>query len=180
MPTINFTLEEALESLDVPAKYKPIPDGDYTCVIIDSEVKPTKSGNGHYLQLVLEVLEGAHAGRKLFERLNIDNPSSKAVAIARKRMTELCSCVGITGELRETEELHNIPVKVSVVVEEPKNGYDSTNRIVGYHNVTAAANATRNEASTTQDANVTKSNAMIQATAAADRHFAKANLPWVR
>ena len=180
MPTINFTLDESLPAMETTSKYQPLPEGDYACVIIDSEVKPTKAGTGHYLQLVFEVLEGNYAGRKLFERLNIDNPSSKAVAIARKKMTELCSCVGIVGELKETEELHNIPVRVAIVAEDPKNGYDATNRIVGYHNVTAAANATRKNASTTQGADVTKSNAMIQATAAADRHFAKANLPWVK
>lgn len=180
MPTINFTLDEILPLTEADSKYQPIPDGEYTCVIIDSEVKPTKAGTGHYLQLVFEVLEGNYAGRKLFERLNIDNPNNKAVAIARRKVSELCSCVGITGELKETEDLHNVPVKVSVVVEDAKNGYGATNKIVGYLNVTAAASATRKNASTTQEADVTKSNAMIQATAAADRHFAKTNLPWVR
>jgi hypothetical protein len=38
-------------------------------VITDTEEKPTKAMNGSYLQLTIEVIEGQHAGRKVFDRL---------------------------------------------------------------------------------------------------------------
>lgn len=136
MPTINFPLDEI--TMPSTSSYEPIPEGRYTCVVTSSDLKPTKSGNGHYLQLVFEVLEGPHAGRRIYERLNIDNPNKKAVNIARRAMTELCAVVGIVGELKDTEELHNVPVAVDVVIEEGRNGYGPSNKIVGYDTTSAA------------------------------------------
>jgi hypothetical protein len=42
-----------------------------SAVITDTEKKPTKAMNGSYLQLTIEVIEGQHAGRKVFDRLNL-------------------------------------------------------------------------------------------------------------
>ena len=37
---------------------EPIPAGKYVAVITDSEMKPTKSGIGSYLQLTFTIIEG--------------------------------------------------------------------------------------------------------------------------
>ncbi len=42
-----------------------IPAGKYLAVITESELKPTKSGSGSYLQLTFQVLEGEYKGRFL-------------------------------------------------------------------------------------------------------------------
>jgi len=38
-------------SVEPMADFEPIPAGKYVAVITDSEMKPTKSGNGSYLEL---------------------------------------------------------------------------------------------------------------------------------
>jgi hypothetical protein len=53
--------------------FEPLPPGRYVVQIVNSEMRPTKDGMGQYLWLELDVLEGAHAGRKLFDRLNLVN-----------------------------------------------------------------------------------------------------------
>ena len=35
-----------------------LPMGDYTLVVVDSQVKPTKDGSGEYLNCEMEVVDG--------------------------------------------------------------------------------------------------------------------------
>ena len=44
------------------ADFEPIPAGKYLATIVESEMKPTKSGTGNYLQLTFEILEGPTRG----------------------------------------------------------------------------------------------------------------------
>ena len=56
MSTINFNANEVEPSTG----YDPIPAGKYQAVITESEMKPTKTGNGQYLQLEFEIIEGEY------------------------------------------------------------------------------------------------------------------------
>ena len=73
----KFKPEEVQDS-----QYEPVPVGDYVCMITESEMKETKAGTGKYIQMNVEIVEGEYQGRKLIERLNIQNPNQKAVEIA--------------------------------------------------------------------------------------------------
>jgi hypothetical protein len=70
---------------DVPPQtpFEPVPNGKYRAHIVDSEVKPTKDGRGKYLQLEWEILDGEYKGRKIWDRLNIVNPSETSQKIGR-------------------------------------------------------------------------------------------------
>ena len=46
-------------------------------------MKPTKTGNGQYLQLAFEIIEGEYKNRKVWARLNLENANADAVRIAR-------------------------------------------------------------------------------------------------
>jgi hypothetical protein len=74
--------------------------------------------NGHFLELTLDVIEGPAKGRKLFDCLNLDNPSAQAVEIAQATLSAICHA---TGKLTvsDSSELHNIPM-VAVVTKKPK------------------------------------------------------------
>ena len=74
--------------------FDPLSNGDYLCIITASEMKPTKSGDGAYLELELQVLEGPHQGRKLWDRLNLNNANETAVRIARGALSSICRAVG--------------------------------------------------------------------------------------
>ena len=50
--------------------FSPIPEGEYVGIITESEWRDTKSGNGRYLYVVVQVAEGDHQGRLLFDPLN--------------------------------------------------------------------------------------------------------------
>ncbi len=71
----------SFDASNVPTlgEYTPVPAGSYRAAIIRSEFKDTKNGQGKYLELVFEILEGPSANRLLSSRLNLINPNAQAV-----------------------------------------------------------------------------------------------------
>ena len=108
-----------------------LPAGDYLCHITESEMKDTKAGNGQYLQLTLEVLEGEFATRKLWERLNLVNPNQTAVDIAQRTLSSICRAAGVMNII-DSEDLHYKPMMVKVKVKPARGDYDASNEIKGY------------------------------------------------
>lgn len=108
--------------------YDLLPAGDYLVQIVESEIRPTRDGNGQYLWLMLDVLDGPCQGRKLFDQLNLVNPNSQTVEIAQRTLSSICHATG-RMQVADSEELHLIPMTVSVTIEAPKNGYGPKNRI---------------------------------------------------
>lgn len=136
MAKINFdaTAIEPATAFDV------IPKGEYLAAAVSSEMKATKSMTGQYLQLSFEILEGKFKGRRVFERLNIQNENKTAEEIAQRTLSALCHALGIM-QLHESEQLHDIPVLISLVVEEGKGDYGPSNRITGYASASGGAPA---------------------------------------
>lgn len=97
--------------------FEVLPKGDYLAVITDSEMKPTKAGDGEYLQLSFQVLEGDYRGQILWDRLNIKNKNETATKIANSCLTSICLAVGVPAP-KKSEELHNKPLIIKVSVEE--------------------------------------------------------------
>lgn len=110
--------------------FSPIPVGDYPAMIVDSDVKPTKARTGHFAELVFEVTEGKYKGRKVWARLNLDNPNAKAVEIAQRELSAICHAVGKL-QIQDTQELHFKPMVIRVDIEESE-GYSPRNAIKGY------------------------------------------------
>lgn len=108
----------------------PIPVGEYVVQITDSDVKPTKSGNGHRLELTFEVMDGEYKGRKVFEGLNLDNPNPKAVEIAQRDLSAICHAVGKL-QVSDSQELHYKPLVIRVDIEE-RDGYSPRNVVKAY------------------------------------------------
>ncbi|MAK85994.1 MAG: hypothetical protein CMK96_03385 [Pseudomonas sp.] len=128
---------------NVQGDYSPIPPGEYRVHVISSDLKATKAGTGNYLELEMEVLDGEHQGRKLFDRLNIDNPNQQAVDIAQRTLNAICVAVGKLS-IADSNELHNIPMIAVVKVDPARGDYGPSNSIKTYKpagggNVTAAA-----------------------------------------
>lgn len=120
---------EASTALD--GSYTPLPSGEYPVHIVGSDMRATKNNTGHYLELTLEVLAGEYTGRRLYDRLNIDNPNQQAVAIARRVLAQICHAVGVL-QLKDTEQLHHRPMVAIVQVEPGRNGYGPRNVVRGY------------------------------------------------
>lgn len=129
-------------TIEPAGTYEPLPPGRYSAHIIQSEMRVTKDGQGQYLWLEIEVLEGDCQGRRLYERLNLINANEKAVEIARRALSSICHAVG-KMQVSDSEELHFIMFYVDVKVQPPKDGYGASNtmRYVPLAQATAAAGA---------------------------------------
>lgn len=110
---------------------EPIPAGWYTCIITDSEFKPTKKGDGEYLQLRLDVIDGENEGRVLFDRLNLSNPNQTAVDIAQRQLSAICRAIGVMTP-QDSADLHDKPIKVKVKIRPAGNGYEASNEVAAY------------------------------------------------
>ena len=124
--------------VDPAADFDAIPAGKYLALITASEVKPTKSGSGSYLELTFEILEGAYKGRKLWSRLNLDNESETAVKIARAELSSVCRAVNVMTP-QDSCELHNLPLTIKVRCKKRKDTGDIENVISNYERAGAAA-----------------------------------------
>ena len=106
-----------------------VPKGDYQVIITGSEKAATKSGNGHLLNLELQIVEGEFRGRKLFDRLNLWNPSEVAQRIAQGTLSAICRAVNVLTP-RSSEELHNRQLTASVDVDQHEG--KPRNSVKGY------------------------------------------------
>ena len=111
--------------------FDPIPNGDYLCIITTSEMKPTKAGDGAYLELELQVIEGPYQGRKLWDRLNLNNANDTTVKIAKGTLSAICRAVGV---LQPTDscELHDLPLVAKVACRKRDDTDELTNVIKSY------------------------------------------------
>ena len=135
MPNLNgFNANE----VDPNFGFEPIPAGKYLAVITESETKPTKSGSGQYLQLSFQILDGEYKGRLVWARLNLDNANATTVKIARSELSAICRAVGIMAP-KDSVELHNLPLVISVGHKKRQDTGELTNVIKGYARKDAAA-----------------------------------------
>jgi len=112
-------------------EFELVPAGKYLAAIVASEMKPTKAGNGSFLELQFQLLEGPYKGRHLWARLNLDNPNPTAVQIARGQLSAICRAVGVLTP-QDSQELHNLPLEISVKVKRRDDTGDMTNEIKGF------------------------------------------------
>jgi hypothetical protein len=112
--------------------FEPLPVGDYVVVIESSEKKKAGTGDRNfYLQFVYNVIEGDFKGRKVFDRLNVENESEQAQTIAKRALASICIATG-QHHPRNTEELHDKPFMVNVAIRPAKGDYGPSNSIKGY------------------------------------------------
>lgn len=137
-------------SVEPSAPFEIIPAGDYRVQITNSSMESTKAGTGSFLKLELEIMDGQQAGRKIFDRLNLDNPNAQAVEIAQRTLSAICHAVGVLT-VSNSEDLHLRPMTAKVkVVERKDRAGEVSNEIGGYRpdGSTAPSGATQNAAAT--------------------------------
>ena len=120
--------------IEPTGKFTPIPVNDYLAVITDSEMKDTKKGDGKYLLLTYEVVDGEFKGRKIFETLNLINSNQTAVEIAQRALSAVCRATGVLHP-KDSSELHGKPLVISVGIRAGSNGFEDKNVIRGYSRV---------------------------------------------
>ena len=101
---------------DMGDGFKVVPPGIYDVVIVESDVKQTRSG-GKMLELKYQVVAGPNTGDFLTDRLNIDNASETAKRIGLSQLKNVCDAIGFAGMLKDSNQLHGKVFSVKVVVE---------------------------------------------------------------
>ena len=130
MPQFDYEIGEAKErDPNQTSRFEPLPRGDYECIVIDTKIKDTKAGTGQYIEVTFQVVDGPASGRRLWDRLNISNPSKQAEEIAKEQLDRLCAAVGLKHKMQQTEQLHDVPIMVSVDIDRKD---DTRNRIESY------------------------------------------------
>jgi hypothetical protein len=115
-------------SVEPTTAYELLPAGNYRAQIVESEMRVTRNGMGQFLWLMIDILEGEHRGRKIFDQLNLVNPNPTTVEIAQRTLSAICHATG-RMHVSDSEELHLIPMTIQVKVRPPKNGYGESNAI---------------------------------------------------
>lgn len=119
--------------------------GRYICELVGEVTKPTKKGDGEYLELTWQVHQPRHgAGAKIIDRLNLKNPTAKAVQIANETLTSICNA-GQIARPKTSAEL--IGVFVEILVENEEYNGKAYSRAKSY-NVPPAES--RNKSTATQ------------------------------
>lgn len=113
-----------------------LPDGEYVAIISRSEFKQSKNNPANtYLQLTVDIV-GKPDGTKfgipitVWEILNIKHPTLSTRNIAKKTLGTIIDALGL-GTIKNTEVLHNKPMKVKVVVQDGGQ-YEDKNVIKGW------------------------------------------------
>lgn len=132
MTTLNF------DATNVPPAEAPevMPPGWYTAQMTESESAPTNDNTGTMLKCTFTIMGGEHAGRKVFDRLNLQNKNPVAVEIAYKTLSAICHAVGVI-QVTDSQQLHGRPLQLKLALRPAGPGadgkhYEAQNEIKGY------------------------------------------------
>ena len=123
------------DSDDAPQQHDntPIPAGTYEATINAVTEREVRAG-GDALSVWLDVAEGKHDGRRVFDWINLDLPQSpQASEIGQRTFRRLCRAAGfVDGPPAELEQLIGEYVKIRVIVRPARGQYTASNRVVAY------------------------------------------------
>jgi hypothetical protein len=118
MAGLGFSFDANSVEPNVP--FEVLPPGDYVVQAIASSMEVTKAGTGRFLKVEFEVQGGESAGRKVFDRFNLENPNATAVEIAQRQLSSLCRAIGVVS-LSDSEQLHFKKVRVRIATVQRKD-----------------------------------------------------------
>ena len=111
-------------------EFKPLPDGDYVCIVDNVEEAETSAGEKAW-NIKFKVAEGKYEGRYLFDKVNVENPKKMQKL---KALYTIIFGAKLPSEIMETDLLDE-KIVVSTTIET----YNGKDRNVigfdGYHAV---------------------------------------------
>jgi len=108
-----------------------IPSGWHRAWVIGAEMKKNAAGNGRYLELTWQIVEGEAENRRHWERYNVENPSEVAVRIAQEQLSAVMHAINVL-EFNDPGELSGVMCMIKIGIEKGKNGNPDRNKIYGY------------------------------------------------
>lgn len=120
----------SFDTSKVQNDYGLIPKHEVIGHIVSSDSKISSAG-GEYINFKLEILEGRYAKRLLWKIVMTHSESDTAVKAGVNTMIQICNACRIPA-IQSTSELHNIPIRFLVGIEEGKNGHPDKNCILKF------------------------------------------------
>jgi len=149
-----------------------IPPGKYPVLTGVAGVCATRKGTGHYIKLPMTILDGPCKSRKLFDNINIDNPSQECVEIGLRTLSALAQAIGLQA-VTDTDQLSNQVVIAHVKVKDDQNSVRTYSSPGGVAPPTAPGPAPERAAPTAPPATAPAvSNSLVQPNPNSP------NLPW--
>ena len=109
--------------------YDILPVGWYQAVIVESDIRPTKTGTGQRLNFQFQIVKpDSYANRRVFLGLNIKNDNAMAQEIAQKDLSKLCHACNKLN-MSNTEDLHGIPLNIKLRVDQGNDQYEARNEV---------------------------------------------------
>lgn len=104
-----------------------IPKGEYVGQVSESDYKPTKKGDGHYIMLTWKIVDGPYKDRTLTDFINVDNPNKLCRDIGNAAFAAIRIALfnDKSKVVTDTAEMHGIPCKLGIDVDK-----EGTNNIV--------------------------------------------------
>lgn len=112
----------------LPSDRDPIPAGNYSIELTESDVVPTKNGKGQLFKYTAKVLEGEHEGRSIWGQMNLQNENAIAQEIGQGEFAALRQMTGVPNP-EDTQDLHFKAFTAVVIVEPAKGEYKAKNAI---------------------------------------------------
>jgi len=134
MSEIGFKADEIEDS---PNEFSMVDPGKYRVIVIESEVRPTRKGDGRIMMLTLQICDGASQNRRLWDNILVNHPSEIAMRIANEKLKGLYAALGL-NQISDTSELHNKPLTAIVKHEVRKDNGETQERVSGYLVASAA------------------------------------------
>lgn len=110
--------------------FEPLPAGEYPCVVIDFEEKPTKDGTGRRVNVKLQVMSGKFQNRTILDGFNVVNKSPKAQEIGRAQLKALLVAANVPNAQTAKDVIaKHVVVKVKV---KPDDSGNDRNEVTSY------------------------------------------------
>lgn len=126
-----------LTDVETDTGFGALPNGEYQVVAKAGELKTTKAGDGKYIKVEFEVIDGAFKGRKLWEQYNVANPNEVATNIGKANMKKFFLAAGATPAYMKTLTPESFAGKVvTLVLGTKEDAYGTKNIIKEYKSET--------------------------------------------
>lgn len=134
---MSFNLSIDLNNVEADSGGSVLPAGSYHCQVESSELKQTKDGQGHYFNVMFDVIGEKFNGRKIFHIFNIQNKSEKAQQIGLGQLKSMVvASGGEVTKITSADDIVGLECMVKVKIQnDPK--YGESNRVVSFSPVPA-------------------------------------------
>ena len=127
--------------------YEVLPAGLYPAIMVSASRKATQKNDGFFLECVYQIIDGEMTGKKFTSRMNLWNPNSQAVDIAKRELKSLRVALGLQDTEARTDLFLSRPVVLNITVKPRKDKpSEAENNLVAIEPYTGAPAQVRPQA----------------------------------